>query len=150
MQVINNNDNELLKALRQLPEFAAAGSAWTPDEDAFVISAANKGRALEAIAAYCKRTTGCIKRRLLELAVRMIDEGGRSASEVCVTLRLDPDDVWRIMQGAAKRKEEEEKVKDDTGEETLLEVVRDIRDALRRMERAYALKNKSAQESIRA
>lgn len=139
---------ERLEALKERPEFAAAGSRWTQEEEARVVDAIAGGRTIMEVAAGCKRTHGSIRAKLLALALRMVDAEGRSAEDVCAMLsssRLQPVDIdaerarqrakWDDNDGRESEQRRKKDSKDSKdSKETFTDVLKDIRDILRRLE----------------
>lgn len=117
-----------LNALRQLPEFAAAGSKWTREEDARVVELVEAGQTIDEVAVECKRTKDCIRRRLCKLALSMVDYG-ESQHVVCARLALNHEDI-----DLERARQEAKALKKTQPPETFKDVLKDIRDTLRRIE----------------
>lgn len=127
--------HDRIEALKERPEFAAAGSKWTQDEEARVIEAITSGKTIHEVAAECKRTHGSIRARLLMLALRMVDSEGLSAEDVCAMLRLQPADI--DAERARQRAKWDRRCSSGNTKpplETFTDVLKDIRDILRRIE----------------
>jgi hypothetical protein len=125
-----------IQALKDQPEFAAAGSKWTQDDDARVIEMISGGRTISEVAAECKRTQGSIRARVLLLGLRMVDQDEMPSDEVCALLRLHPADIdaerarqkakWDAARALPPQRSHEK--------ETFTDVLKDIRSILRRIE----------------
>lgn len=89
---------ENIKQLKEQPETAAVGNRWTPEEETRLIDSLGQGKNIDEIAKDHKRTTGGIKSHMKEIAVRMIENDGKSVEEVCMTLRLTLKDTSRMLK----------------------------------------------------
>lgn len=120
---------EHIKQLKEQPETAAVGNRWTPEEETRLIDSLGQGKDIDEIAKDHKRTTGGIKCRMKEIAVRMIENDGKSVEEVCMTLRLTLEDI----EDAQKKRNKQTTVPKPKLE-TELDVLKDIRSLLVRIE----------------
>lgn len=146
--------HDRLKALKENPAFAAVGSKWTPEEDARVIDQITMGRTIEEVAAECKRTHGSVRARVLKMALCMVDVEGKSNDEVCARLHVDPTELdfersRQTMRRTCKSAKTLITAAPGTSfdalrnanastrtlaSETSMDVLKDIRDILRRIE----------------
>jgi hypothetical protein len=116
--------------MHQHPDYAAAGTPWTLDEEHRVIGMIAMDRTIEEIAAGCKRTPGAIRARIPRIAVRMVDRDGQAIDDVCAKLKLHPTDIEVERNRALKSMQ----MRMQPQNETMMSILRDIRDVLRRLE----------------
>lgn len=92
---------EHIKQLKEQPETAAVGNRWTPEEEAQLVDSLGNGKDIDDIANEHKRTSGGIKSRMREIAVRMIESEGKSIEEVCVALHMTSEEIEDAKQRRA-------------------------------------------------
>lgn len=117
-----------IKQLKEQPETSAVGNRWTPEEETRLIDSLGQGKDIDEIAKEHKRTVGGIKSRMKEIAIRMIENDGKSVEEVCMTLHLTLEDI----EDAQKKRNKQATVPKKL--ETELDVLKDIRSLLVRIE----------------
>ena len=120
-----------IRKLKEQPETAAAGNIWTSEEETKLIEALKDNKNIKDIAKEHKRTSGGIKSRIKELAVRMIETDGSSIDEVCDIFKMTPYEI----QAAQTQKR-----RIATKAETELDVLKDIRKLLIRIEEKINIK----------
>lgn len=119
-----------MKEQRENPETAAAGTKWTPEEELQLTNSIMADKSIDDIAKEHKRTAGGIKSRLREIAVRMIENEGKSIEEVSVQLRL----TYEEIEDAQKRRAINKTTAPKSKHETELDVLKDIRKLLIQIE----------------
>jgi serine phosphatase RsbU (regulator of sigma subunit) len=120
MSIINH-----IKRLKDLPETAAVGNMWSREEETQLIDSLRQGKDIADIAQEHKRTVGGIKSRMKMIAIRMIEIDGKSVEEVCMKMHLKVEYIENAIQ---KKRTPKPTL------ETELEVLKDIRDMLVRIE----------------
>ena len=127
------NIRENIQKLKDQPETSAVGSKWTEDEEKLLIKSISEDKLIDDIAKEHKRTSGGIRSRLRVIAVRMIETEGKTIEEVSTILRMTPEEI----EDAKTKRENMHKIKTKTStnkSETELDVLKDIREILLRME----------------
>ena len=127
------NIRENIQKLKDQPETSAVGSKWTEDEEKLLIKSISEDKLIDDIAKEHKRTSGGIRSRLRVIAVRMIETEGKTIEEVSTILRMTPEEI----EDAKNKRENMHKIKTKTStnkSETELDVLKDIREILLRME----------------
>ena len=117
--------------------YERVGKKWTPEEELQLTSLIKTDKSIDDIAKEHKRTVGGINSRLRELAVRMINKG-KTIEEVCVTMRLTREEIEDAQK---RRKYAQTRCDKIASIETELDILKDIRDILTRIE--AKLKSKS-------
>lgn len=136
-----------IQKLKELPETASVGSMWTVEEEKRLIESLSNDKSIDDIAKEHKRTTGGIKSRINLMAVNMIDKNEESIDDVCVMFRLAKHELeYRQEKFAAKKEKAKAKKKETSTEEsktdeTYLDILKDIRAILLRMEENLFNKN---------
>jgi Ca2+-dependent lipid-binding protein len=131
-----------MRKMQDVPETAAVGSMWTVTEEQQLMESLSGNKSIDDIAKEHKRTKGGIKSRIRFLAANMIGNG-KSIEDVCAMFRLAKDEVEHIQEKfAAKKEKTEHKKKEQTTketeiDETHLDVLKDIRTILLRMEEKF-------------
>ena len=133
---------ESMRKMQELPETASVGSLWTVKEEQQLIESLSNDKSIDDIAKEHKRTPGGIRSRINFMAVNMIEKNGKTIEEVCEMLRLEKHEVEYRQQkiaakkekAEAKKKEKEEASTVETVDETHLDVLKDIRAIILRME----------------
>ncbi len=110
-------------ATKKIPSFA--GTKWSNNEEKELLCEIQKGDDINQIAIIHKRTVGAIKSRLSHIAVRMINDG-KSYEEVSEILKLPIESIQFII--------EKNKNSNNTENNDLLNLLKDIKDILLRIE----------------
>lgn len=118
--------------MKSQSELAATGTRWTLIEENKLIESLNAGKDIDEIAKEHKRTSGGIRARQREIAVRMIEIDGKSIEMVSTTLRLTLEEI----EDAQKRRvaAKNQKIIPQSKAEKELDLLKDIRDILIRIE----------------
>lgn len=116
---------EHIKQLKEQPETASVGKIWTPEEETRLIDSLGQGKDIDEIAKEHKRTVGGIKSRMKKIAVRMIENDGKSVEEVCMTLHLTVEDIEDAQKKRNKKKRNKQTTVSKPKLETELDVLND-------------------------
>jgi hypothetical protein len=143
-----------IQKMKEFPETTSVGSMWTVEEEKQLIESLRNDKSIDDIAKEHKRTTGGIKSRINLMAVNMIDKNEQSIDDVCAMFRLSKHELeYRQEKFAAKKEKTEAKKKEKAEakkktsteesktDETQLDVLKDIRAILLRMEETLFNKN---------
>jgi len=125
--------SEHIKQMKSQPETAAVGSKWTPEEEVLLIDSLGNDKNIDDIAKEHKRTPGGIRSRMRIIAVRMIENDGKSIEEVCNKLRMTSEEIEDAQKRRTASKHNTE-AKSKPKPETELDVLNDIRKRLIRIE----------------
>lgn len=140
------NLGEAVRRLREHPDTEAVGSKWTPEEDARLVDALRENtRTIDDIARDHKRTPGGISSRMRHIAIEMIESQGKTVGEVCDLLHMSEGDIEEAQKRRAAAKDTQKlradaaakdtrKLRADAATETDLDVLKDIRKLLVRIE----------------
>ena len=123
-----------MKQILDNPETSAAGSKWTDDEEKALLKSIGENKPIEDIAKDHKRTSGGIKSRLRVIAVRMIETEERTIEDVCKVLRMTPEEVLDAQKRRKSPTKKEPTEQSNSKPETMLDVLKDIREILLRVE----------------
>lgn len=125
------NDDELEAPARR-------GEKWTDDEETILIKSISEDKLIDDIAMEHKRTPCGIRSRLRLLAFHMIEKEGKSIEEVSTILPMTHEeikDTYTRYKYSQKRNTQSEKKKIiENRHETELDVLKNIREILLRIE----------------
>ncbi len=124
---------EHIKRLQEMPETSNVGMKWTPQEEQQLIESLRHGKDVNDIAKEHKRTQGGIKSHIKKIAVDMIENEGKSINDVCTLLHLTQKEI-EISQNMRARKRCSAPTTPHSKNETTLDVLKDIRSLLLRIE----------------
>lgn len=113
-----------LKHLKEQPETACVGTKWTSQEENRLIESLKMKRNIEDIAKEHKRTSGGIRSRMRHIAIKMINNDGKSLEEVCAILNMTSEEITDAQKRRANGSTPKPKI------ETELDVLIDIRKLL--------------------
>ena len=123
-----------MQKMKELPETASVGSMWTVTEEQKLIEALSGDKSIDDIAKEHKRTAGGIKSRINFIAVNMLEKNEKPIEDVCAMFRLAKHELeYRQAKFASKKEKAKAKKEEQTGE-TQIEILKDIRAILLRME----------------
>lgn len=116
----------VFKKLREEKETSSVGKKWTSQEETQLLNSITKNKkSFEDIAKEHKRTVNGIKCRLKKLALDMIEKDGKTVEETATLMNLTVEEI-----------EEYQKNKKET--ETEIDILKDIRDILIRLENKFS------------
>jgi hypothetical protein len=111
----------ITRLLKEKPETSSAGNLWTVTEEDKLIESIKNNTKITDIALEHKRTVNSIRKKLGHIAIKMMETEDKSMNDVCALLRITPADI--------KIKKSKE-----TESETQLDLLKDIRNILIRIE----------------
>jgi hypothetical protein len=118
-----------MQILTDQPETSRVGTKWSIEEEEQLIKYINENKSIDDIAKEHKRTSGGIRSHIKEIAIRMIRIDGKSIEEVCESLHLTLEEITEYQEKKdAKKTTQQKKV------ETELDILKDIREILIRLE----------------
>jgi predicted site-specific integrase-resolvase len=121
-----------MQKMREIPETASVGNMWTVKEEQQLIESLSGDKSIDDIAKEHKRTPGGIKSRINFMAVNMLEKKEKSIDDVCAIFRLAKHELEYRQAKFASKKEKAKQVNDT--DETQIDVLKDIREILLRME----------------
>lgn len=127
------NNCESIATVRENTETTNACSKWTQKEELQLIKSITNGNDIGEIAKEHKRTRGAIKSRILHIAMNMVDDG-KQIQNVCTLLCLTHIEVENAHKHHLLKRMNTKNTTQDKNQETQLDILRDIRDILVRIE----------------
>jgi hypothetical protein len=122
------NLHENIQKIKDNPETSSFGKKWTIEEEKQLITYINENKSIDDIAKEHKRTSGGIRSHIREIAVRMIRNDGKTIEEVCEILHVTPEEITD-----AQNRRKDKKI------ETEMDILKDIREILIRLETKLSL-----------
>lgn len=117
----------VFKKIREEKETSCVGKKWTSQEETELLNSVTKNKkSFEDIAKEHKRTVNGIKCRLKKIAFDMIEKDGKTIEETANLLNLSVEEIIETRKNQKSMKETE------------MDVLKDIRNILIRLENKFS------------